>query len=205
MHRNQSRVVPAWVVYCRVGAARRMAGYWTALWRIYLSACRGLVFGYSEGEMMRTRSRLLALAATISAVLSLTMTSSATADYGSPVDGGQDSKLASVADVGITAEPTLIQGWDNINWSNALIVTLSAPPCDNSADVDYAINNLGNNNNEMSSIQVNPVSNCVLVVWDGPNFTGNSIAITAASGGCRDLGNCNGENLWKRVNSLQLL
>lgn len=116
------------------------------------------------------------------------------------------SKVAPDAGVvSVNAEPTLIQGWDNINWEHAIIVSLSAPPCDNSSDVDYAMNTLGNNNNQLSSIQLNPASNCALVLWDGPGFTGNSTFIPVGTGGCMNLGSCFGENLWKRVNSLQLL
>jgi hypothetical protein len=154
---------------------------------------------------MKIRSRLLTLAVVISAVFGLAMTASAAADRELIVDGKKDVKAVSATGEVTSFPPTLIQGWDNIGWSHLIIVSLVAEPCDASLDVDYAIRDLGNNNNQLSSIQLNPASNCILELWDGPNFTGeNHVTIPLGSGGCQNLGSCFGHNIWKRVNSLQL-
>ena len=65
---------------------------------------------------------------------------------------------------------------------------------------------LGNNFDKMASIQLNPNSNCALILYDGENFTGeNHVTLAVGSGGCSNLGSCLGHNLWHRVKSLKLI
>lgn len=100
-------------------------------------------------------------------------------------------------DVGIDAI-FIVEGFDNIGFAGRRIIDLHGPTgCTASvSDRDYAVRDMGYNNNQLSSMRVRN-SGCVVLLFDGPDFTGNWVQFQD----CENLGSCNGENIWKRANS----
>lgn len=117
-----------------------------------------------------------------------------------PIAAASGPAAPSGVDGGATIDAIFIaEGYDNINFGNRLIFDLHGPTgCTASvSDRDYAIRDLGYNNNQLSSMRVRNFG-CVIILFDGPNFTGNSVQFQD----CPNLGSCSGENIWKRANSV---
>lgn len=121
-------------------------------------------------------------------------------------ESGSGKPGVAAGDVNAAAQ-ILVRGFDNINYGGTEIVNLSGFTCTStSADIDFSMATLGNNNNQLSSIALSTTSNCKLHLYDLPNFStaATYTIIPLGSGGCPNLGDCFGANLWKRVNSLLL-
>jgi hypothetical protein len=150
--------------------------------------------------MELVRSKLGKLAITVLATLALVVPASAASAIGSdvPTAPSPAKVVKAVPDVGINAI-FIVEGYDNINFSGRRIIDLHGPTgCTASvSDRDYAVRDLGYNNNQLSSMRVRN-SGCVILLFDGPDFTGTN---WVQFQDCPNLGSCDGHNIWKRANS----